>query len=531
MIARTVDRDTLYNLRSFFFIRYLFLLAVFASYFLIPSILKTFNAPFGAVYLFFAFLIGLALFTLLSHIAIPFIPPVILVPFIYFQLAVDEFAWVFFGLFSGWPKSPYLYFLLITIMFGAVLLKRQGAIFSVVWAVLLIHVQGILIKSGIFISRDLFVLPVDESWYSIYSRLLLYTIIFSVTAYFSYKIVRKIARATGAVKRQQQIVEELKTNAFSIFTSLSTGFVLADNAGSVLLASPYAQDNSDTTELLTVMDDKAERVWHEVAVGKHFYHAARMPWPDNQYILLFSDITKLKRREEREKLKDKLASIGGLTATIAHEIKNPLASLIGASELLFSLYPEDDPQAKELVEIITREGTRVKKLLDDLFLFTEQRTYCFKQVCLADLIDDITVLLSHQYPQITVTVHGKGGEILCDVDKMKEALWNVVINACEAMGESGTLDISTKTDAVMCSITIADSGGGIPEKHIKQIFDPFFSTKKRGTGIGLALVYQTIQAHRGKVSVKNGDKGAVFTISVPVNGVGGAVLAEENYTV
>ena len=509
------SQDQRNNLKSFLSIRYLFIIALFTGYFLIPFTLDTLQTSPQTTLFLLAGVIFFALFNLISYILIDYLPNALTLPHTYLQLSLDLLFWISIGLVSGWPKSPYLYFVLISIMYSAILLQKQGVIFTIFFATLLLYLQGTIIKLGV-IPSSILSIPSSVSWYDFYSRLSLYFLIFLITGILSLKIVQRFNRATIDITRQQKLISELKENAFSIFSSLNTGFVVTDNIHNTLIASPYAENNANTPAIIENLLKQESQIWHEIEANKRFYHGVIMPWVDNQNILLFSDITDIKQKEENIKRREKLAAIGNLTATIAHEIKNPLASIIGASELLFSLFPHEDPQAKELVDIVTREGERVRKLLDDLFNFTEERKYKFTQTSIKSLLLDISSLCGQNNHQLNFMVTGDVPSVECDGDRIKEAFWNIILNSSEAMKNKGLITINISEHDGNCVILFSDEGGGIPKEHMQKIFDPFFSTKKRGTGIGLALVYRTIRAHHGKISVHNTEKGAQFEIIIPL---------------
>jgi signal transduction histidine kinase len=169
-----------------------------------------------------------------------------------------------------------------------------------------------------------------------------------------------------------------------------------------------------------------------------------------------------------------------------------------------------------LVDIITREGERVRKLLDDLFNFTEERKYKFSQTTIKTLLLDISAISKQKHLQLEFNITGNVSSVECDEDRIKETFWNIILNSSEAMNNSGTITIDISEQNDNCIILFSDEGGGIPKEYMQKIFDPFFSTKKRGTGIGLALVYRTIRAHHGKISAHNTEKGTQFEIILPL---------------
>jgi two-component system sensor histidine kinase PilS (NtrC family) len=253
-------------------------------------------------------------------------------------------------------------------------------------------------------------------------------------------------------------------------------------------------------------------------------------------IYAFQDVTRLKQMEEHVKLVDRLAAIGRLATGMAHEIRNPLASMSGSIQMLKETL-ELDSANKRLMDIVLKETNRLDQLLSDFVLFTHPDDRKREWVDLNGIINDTLQLVSYNPLKngIEVEKNLQGSPMVeADSQQLKQVFWNLFINALQAMGDGGRLTVSTRVmqyDSLHESrrehldknagtewteIVIADTGKGIPKSYLDKIFDPFFTTKEKGIGLGLAIVYSIIESYRGIIGVTSQDnKGSQFTINLP----------------
>jgi len=253
-------------------------------------------------------------------------------------------------------------------------------------------------------------------------------------------------------------------------------------------------------------------------------------------VYTFQDVTRLKEMEDQVKIMDRLAAVGRLASGMAHEIRNPLASMSGSIQILGQSLQLDDDN-KRLMDIVLRETNRLDQLLTDFVLFTHPDQRKKKQIELNTVImDTIELFLSNaDHGSITVDTDLNGSIMLeADPNQIKQVLWNLFVNAHQAMDIGGTLSIrTTKIPAAelkgmsqplpagpharsWVQLTVADTGCGIDEDDADKVFDPFFTTKPRGSGLGLAIVYSIIESYKGQVSLKSQkDRGTAFTILLP----------------
>lgn len=220
---------------------------------------------------------------------------------------------------------------------------------------------------------------------------------------------------------------------------------------------------------------------------------------------------------------ERLAGLGLLAAGVAHEINNPLAIIRGNTELLQDELPEGAEELEE-VEAIMQEIGRIERIVNNLRVFSRSGNKRISRFSLGKALDSILDQVGHQIPLETYRIAreywGKDLEIEGDPDQIRQVLTNLIINGLQAMEGGGilTLDISRHAEDDKVSITIADSGPGISAEHLEKLFTPFFSTKAKGTGLGLAVSYGIISDHGGEilVSSQEGD-GALFTVVLPLH--------------
>jgi len=222
--------------------------------------------------------------------------------------------------------------------------------------------------------------------------------------------------------------------------------------------------------------------------------------------------------------KEKLASMGQLAAGVAHEINNPLGTILLFSDMMYKETAEDDPHRNDL-KMIIEETKRCKSIVSDLLDFSRQKNVIAQNINIHNLVDQVIKGLQAQPafqdvkfkrnfdPDIT--------SIKVDPDQMQQVFINLFKNSAEAMEAEGTITITSKMiDHNWLEINISDTGSGIPKDNLDKIFSPFFTTKSfdKGTGLGLSIVYGIIKMHHGQISVQSQvGKGTTFVITLPVN--------------
>lgn len=237
-------------------------------------------------------------------------------------------------------------------------------------------------------------------------------------------------------------------------------------------------------------------------------------------VIAFQDLTQIRALEETSRRQDQLAAIGRMAASIAHEIRNPLAAMRGSIQMLRHEIKGDSSQA-ELMEIILRESDRLNRIITDFLNYARPRTASHAQVEVGELLRRTFTLLRFS-PEINenqlIEENFPEGTFLVDADaeQLQQVFWNLARNALQAMPEGGTLTAGLgRNTNDRLRITFADTGRGMTPAQVERLFEPFSSTTG-GTGLGLSIVYQIIREHGGTINVSSREgRGTTITLELP----------------
>ena len=247
-------------------------------------------------------------------------------------------------------------------------------------------------------------------------------------------------------------------------------------------------------------------------------------------VAVFHDLDSARKLERRIRRLERLASIGTLSAGVAHEIKNALVAIKSFADLL-----AQRNQDVEMASLISREAKRIDSLVNQLLKFAGPAKPTFAIVSLHEVIENSLRLVQHQLKvrkiQLVRALDAGHDQVQGDTKQLEQALINLLLNAVEAMEEMGTLTVATelvvatehisraeqKGKQEQIQVSIKDTGSGIPPELATRIFVPFMTTKPEGTGLGLAITARIIQEHRGRIKVESEiNKGTTFKIMFPV---------------
>ena len=231
------------------------------------------------------------------------------------------------------------------------------------------------------------------------------------------------------------------------------------------------------------------------------------------------EITQLKKTEELLRKSEKLAVVGQLAASIAHEIRNPLTTLKGFNQL----FGEDiDPIRPSIIGLMATELDRIEQITNEFMVIANPQTIDYKTHNLKGIIEKVLLLLESQATlnniQISKIYTGSNLNLLCDENQLKQVFTNIIKNAIEAMPNGGKLTVEVKEiDYQYINISIKDTGVGIPKEILSKICEPFYTLKEKGTGLGLMVSYRIIEAHEGKIEFYSElSKGTIVNITLPL---------------
>jgi PAS domain S-box-containing protein len=237
-----------------------------------------------------------------------------------------------------------------------------------------------------------------------------------------------------------------------------------------------------------------------------------------QYVAIRNDITERKKTEEVLHRQDKLAAVGQLAAGVAHEIRNPLTSMKGYAEFL--TLDEQDPERLEFMNIILDEIERVNTIVEDFMVLAKPKMVELEEKNVVPVIKNVVSLLEFEarkkHVKLTFDCPHEIIQIECDENRLKQVFLNFIKNGIEAMPNGGELHVKTMIQDNNVQISIQDTGVGIPKEKLKQLGEPFYTTKKNGNGLGLMVSFKIIENHNGKVFVESEpNKGTTFNILLP----------------
>jgi two-component system sensor kinase FixL len=240
---------------------------------------------------------------------------------------------------------------------------------------------------------------------------------------------------------------------------------------------------------------------------------------ERKFTGILHDLSARIQMEERLREQTALARLGEMAAVIAHEVKNPLAGVRGAIQVIGGRLPKDSKDAMVVKEIVNRIDA-LNDLMKDLLLFARPPQPHPATVEVMPLIDSTISLLSADpaLKEVAVTVDGAGARIMADPELLKIVFLNLLVNGGQAMHGRGAIRVTVESRDGSCRIAFRDGGPGIPRDVLEKIFTPFFTTKVRGTGLGLPTARRIVEAHHGQISIAcPPEGGTAVTVTLPAS--------------
>jgi two-component system CheB/CheR fusion protein len=237
-----------------------------------------------------------------------------------------------------------------------------------------------------------------------------------------------------------------------------------------------------------------------------------------QYMAIRYDITERKRSEAQLREQTALARLGEMAAVVAHEVKNPLAGIRGALQVIGGRMPEGSRDRAIVSDVVTRVDA-LNDIVHDLLVFARPREPKLSPVPLAALLEDTANQLRKDpaHARVQVTISGAQPTIHADQEQLRTVFLNLLLNAAQASGTAAEVRVTISTANGSCNVAIADEGPGIPADVQEKIFEPFFTTKHRGTGLGLPTARRVVERHKGAIEVTCPPSGGtVVSVTLPM---------------
>jgi two-component system sensor histidine kinase PilS (NtrC family) len=480
----------------------------------------------------------------------------------YLQLLVDSLFITAIIYTTGGIESIFSFLYMLTIISGSIILYRRGSMViasscSIFYGLLLnLHNYDIIHPLGTHVP-----IPVEYQTFYPFFLILANITAFYLVAFLSSYLSEQTRKSRVELKTKQLDIDKLEVLNESIIKSITSGLIALDAQNRIILLNPAAQEifglkednilGRQIGDALPFLNDyliNQQQPSIDIGVKAPLFTDFPYVTPEGEKInlrlsvsplrlflgerkgciLILQDMTEIRQIEEKLKKVGELALIGELAAGISHEIKNPMASISGSIEMLRYGMEKDDVKIR-LMDIISREIARLNHLVNDFLLFARPRKANIREFHLNQLITESLELFknSQHWPKkLKIITHFYGHtEIESDPEQIKQVLWNLFVNASEAMPGGGSLHISTTLesetspqDQRRVRITVRDTGSGFHDKALSHLFTPFFTTKEEGTGLGLAIVKRIIDGLKGEIYGSNhAEGGAEVTIVLPVS--------------
>jgi two-component system sensor histidine kinase PilS (NtrC family) len=447
---------------------------------------------------------------------------------------------------TGGPRSLFTFLYVLSVTAACVMLSRTGG--------LAIAAGCSALYTGLVFARTVFPLTAFFEAPKETTALEVLTMFLNAGTFLIVAIV-----AGGFAERFQLTHEELETRrrdlrdlaAFKdlVFQSVGTGLIAVDREHTITAFNRAAEEITGVAAR-----DAVGRPWTflfgdavpiaavEVALGEQARAAPRhettVVRPDGTSVpvrMTFSplragdgsrvglisaceDLSTIRDMETRMRQADRLATLGRMAANIAHEIRNPLASLTGAIEVLTADTAATETRER-LAQIVAKESGRLNGIIKEFLEYARPAPLARSRINIAECLDEVLVLLEHRATAGTLKIVREFPTSLpwsVDPHQFRQAIWNLCLNAFQVMPEGGELRVGALEYRGRLELRVSDSGDGIGAADVGHIFEPFFSTKAGGSGLGLALVHRVVQEHGGEIDVHSvPGAGATFTITLP----------------
>jgi len=468
----------------------------------------------------------------------------------YLQVSGDILLITLLVYITGGIDSGFSLLYHLTIISASIILYRRGGYLSASLSSIL---YGCLLDMQYYDALGLVRSPNFTAMQVLY-QVFINILSFYTVAFLSGYLSDRLRKTSQELRAKSMDYEDLRTMQDHILKSVRSGILTTDLEGQMTSCNPAAESITGFSYM------ELKSIWHDIfgdSIKGLFGHTDDLKERPYRFdgrivkkngdmailgisasllrddkndirgiILVFQDITKLVEMEEKIRRQEQLAMVGSLAAGIAHEIRNPLASLSGSIQVLQGeLHLEGDD--KHLMDIVVRETDRLNTIITEFLDYARPQTIQAERIIVSSILDETILLLknSRDFREgITIRVDADPHvAIRGDAQRMRQVFWNLLINSCQAIPDRGEITVSTLPlsygggDAAWCEIIIQDTGCGISPEYLDKIFDPFFTTKTSGTGLGLAIVNRIIGDHGGVIDVESGTgRGTKFRIRLPV---------------
>jgi two-component system sensor histidine kinase PilS (NtrC family) len=449
----------------------------------------------------------------------------------YLQVLVDVVVASGLVYLTGGIESPFTFTYSLAVVAASILLYQRGALIAALSSSIAFTALALFIQHGLLRApQGLLPLSTAKLVMALTSNLLALLLIGVLASYLS----RQVRVAGGRLSAREEDLKKLAALQRQILASMPSGLVTCDGSGRVTYINRAASailglraDGPSPMEIDKLLpgaskltpETRRNELPVETAEGPRILglSVTSLEESGGALLVVFQDLTELRRMEEELKRVDRLASLGQLSAQLAHEIRNPLAAMRGSAQMLAS-ESAGDGTASRLSGILVREADRLSHLVEEFLRFARPPPPRLENVSLGTLVAEVVEVLRgdplSRGLQIEVSLAAVTAR--ADAEQLSQVLINLVRNAFQAAAPGGKVRVATWADKETARIEVWDSAGSITPSDLNRIFEPFFTTRKGGTGLGLSTAHSIIRAHGGTIQVRSSPvSGTQFLIGLP----------------
>lgn len=432
---------------------------------------------------------------------------------------------------TGAADSPFVFTYSLAVVASAILLFRRGAFLTAAASSTAFAVLSLAVQYG-QLRPPTGSQPISEARLAFV--LLSHTLAQFLIAALAGYLAEQASRAGGRLSAREADLKDLVALQNRIVNAMPSGLLTCDEKGLITFINPAAvgilgqQPTEGSPKNLEDVLPGAMRVPRttrraelsvETPNGKRVLGLAVTPLEEKSGSLLvvFQDLTYLRRMQEELKRIDRLASLGRVSAQLAHEIRNPLASMRGSAQMLGDDV-KGSPHSLRLAQIIMRESDRLATLVEGYLDLARPPPPARENIRIDSVVAETVEMLRADPMTQGVLLEESLSPVegLADAAQLRQVLINLLRNALVAVGKGGTVKVSVDAQGEQARIRIWDSAGSIPADDLSRIFEPFYTTSAAGTGLGLSTVHAIVQAHGGLIAVTSSpEEGTTFTVALP----------------
>ncbi|MCI0415188.1 ATP-binding protein [bacterium] len=470
----------------------------------------------------------------------------------YMQLSGDVLVITLLLYFTGGVKSSFSFLYILVIISSSILLYRRGSLYIASISSVFYGLLVVLVHYRVLPYYDLDVEEIAGITYRmLYYYIFMHLFAFYSTAMMSSYLSERLRRTRTALEEMDEDLSDLRLLHQKIIDSMTAGLVITDlerqinfvnEPGIRILRLPIQDLLGKQIDKLFLQEINMERVVEAlktnsftslervlikdkqgILVGMNISYLQSQKGSPTGYMVIFQDITEGRKMERQFRLQERMAAIGTMAAGIAHEIRNPLASIRGSVQLLQSELVLSEDQRK-LMEIVLTESTRLDQTIQNFLNYAKPKQLSTAVEDLKEIVSDMLNFIQ-KGPEFKeghrIEFLGSEENFLHEVDsnQIKQVIWNLSINALRAMPEGGKLTVTLSHDLPGDIIlSFRDEGRGIEPERIESIFDPFQDSTTGGSGLGMAIVYRIVQDHHGHIFIESTvSRGTTITVRLPAN--------------